>query len=819
MSGILRDKLWIILLLYCHQSVAFRVEGQISEQSGSPLPFATVLVKGTSNGTTSNIEGRFSIELPAGEYDLVFSMIGFKQYVEKVKLVDADVQLDVKLSAESYQLKELVVRSDAEDPAFEIIRKAQKQRTRYLRQVESYTCESYVKSTQRLTRYPKKFMGQKVEIGNELDTSTGIIYLSESVSKIAILHPDHIKEEMISSKVSGEPRAYSFNRGADLVKFSFYEALISFGGLAPRGIISPIAPNSIFSYKFRLEGSFMENEELIYKISVIPRRPTDPVFSGTIYLVDGSWRIHSADLFITKDQQLQFVDTFRIRQSYLKVDRDTWMPFSNHLDFHFGIFGFEGSGDIVGVFSSYNVHSSLKSKDFSGEVLQVQSFANNKDSTYWSLTRPVPLTSSEQKDYIHSDSVQLVIDSKPYQDSLDHQMNKFKATSLLTGYRHHNSFKSDDWSISSPITGLQFNTVQGWNTSLKGKYQHQLGRDDRREYALSADLTYGFSDYKWYSTVEGVYKYNPFKLASIRCQAGSAVLQFNDRNPITPLINTFYSLAAKENYMKIYAQDFFRVVHQSEWFNGFKMTLTGQYANRRPLENTTEFSFSRNSREYTGNAPVMNNGDTIVFSSHHSLTLQAKAEIRFGQRYVTRPDGKFIGSSKWPKLEVDYKKAFMLNDNSVDFDELKIHLQDELYLGMLGDFRYRVGGGQFLTQKNVQFMDYFHFNGNRTVFSGFGIDDFMGLDYYSYSTVQPYWELHGEQHFNGFILNKIPLVRKLKLDEIVSLHAVHVKDQDGIIEFGAGFEKLNVFRIQAYSSYRNGKLSSPGWVVGIRSLF
>jgi hypothetical protein len=280
------------------------------------------------------------------------------------------VQLDIHLSTESVSLKEVTIHGNAEDPAYEIIRNAQEKRKYYRDQVSLYSTNAYVKSTQRLLNYPKRLLGQDVNIGDQVDTVTNIFYLSESVSELSYKAPGHYKEKMISSKVSGEPRTYSFNQATDVL-ISFYDNLVSISGLTPRGLVSPIAGNSIFFYKFRLEGTFTDNGVTVNKISVIPRRTSDPVFSGTIYITDQTWRIYSVDLMITKAQQMELIDTFHVQQNFIKVSEEVWMPFSHQLDYSFNVFGFKGDGVVLGVFSDYNLHPFVGKRFFTAEVLSV----------------------------------------------------------------------------------------------------------------------------------------------------------------------------------------------------------------------------------------------------------------------------------------------------------------------------------------------------------------------------------------------------------------------------------------------------------------
>ncbi|MBL0103935.1 MAG: carboxypeptidase-like regulatory domain-containing protein [Bacteroidetes bacterium] len=307
---------WLVLSLLTIQVSGVTLSGLVTDEKNEPLPFVSVYIPGTTNGTTSNIEGKYFLELNPGSYTVACKMMGYGQVTKQITIsANTKEQCNFQLRSESFNLKEVVVNSDAEDPAYAIIRKAQKKRAYYRDQIERYSCDAYVKSTQRLTKSPKSFFGQKVDLGDMVDSATKMFYLSESVSHLFFNQPDNYREEMISSKVSGSPQTYSFNQAQDVL-LNLYDNLVYLGNLTPRGVISPISANALFSYKYRFEGSFMENGALVNKISVIPKRLTDPVFTGTIYICDDSWRIHSADLFITRAQQMEFVDTFRVKRNF-----------------------------------------------------------------------------------------------------------------------------------------------------------------------------------------------------------------------------------------------------------------------------------------------------------------------------------------------------------------------------------------------------------------------------------------------------------------------------------------------------------------------
>ena len=424
--------LFVFVSGYVSVVMATTVSGRVTGTGNEPLAFANVYIKGTSTGTTTNQEGFYRMEIPPGKCELVFRFLGYKMRVELLDAGNEDIQLDVQLQPENYTLTTIEIRPEGEDPAYAIIKNAMAKRKFYLTQVDEYSCKVYVKGLQKLTKHPDKIFGVEVDLSEYVDSTTGIAYLSESVSQLQFKRPDKVKETMISSRVSGSNRAFSFNQASDM-EFNFYENIMMAEGLSPRGFISPIATSALMYYRYRLEGSFYENGHWVNKIAVIPKRKNDPVYSGYIFIQDSTWRIHSTDLFLTKDAQIQFVDTLRINQVFIPATKndEVWMQGSITFNFVFSFMGFEGNGNFVGVFSEYKISPGFEKKHFKGSVMKINEDANKRDTTYWEMIRPIPLTPEETRDYVKRDSMIVIKESKPYQDSLDRKANEFKIGNLL----------------------------------------------------------------------------------------------------------------------------------------------------------------------------------------------------------------------------------------------------------------------------------------------------------------------------------------------------------------------------------------------------
>jgi len=122
----------------------------------------------------------------------------------------------------------------------------------------------------------------------------------------------------------------------------------------------------------------------------------------------------------------------------------------------------------------------------------------------------------------------------------------------------------------------------------------------------------------------------------------------------------------------------------------------------------------------------------------------------------------------------------------------------------------------FTNSDDVTLIDIKHFNGNRTPFANFQLGNFQLLDYYFYSTTDNYYTGHYEHHFNGFIFNKLPLLRKLKFQTVGSLNFLFTDGTQTYFEVGAGIEHiLKIARIDFFTSFLDGSQKSTGIRIGI----
>ena len=811
------------LLLFSLFNLA-QIKGTVTDDKGNPLPFVNIFEENTYNGTTTNDKGKFTLNVKDEKPTIVFQYLGYKTIKKSIAKSQFTESLIITLVEENITLKEVVI-NPKDNPANEIIRNAIKNKKENSEKTAHFKADFYSRGIIRLKDAPKKIMGQKFDFFDEIldSTRSGIIYLSETVSKITFQKPNKMKEVIIASKVSGKDNGFSFNNAAS-VNFDCYENYLPF----EINVVSPIADNAFNYYKYKFEGSFFtENRQQINKIKVIPRRETEPVMEGYLYIVDDSYAIYATDLSIKGNQmQSPAIDKLTLKQSYsYNSNNKIWVKNTQTIDFIAGMLGIKVNGRFTYVYSNFEFEKQFAKKTFTNEILSFQENANKKEDSFWNNIRPVPLTEEETTDYLKKDILQTKKKSQKYLDSIDAKHNKFRIADVLTGYSYKNSFKK--WSVDydGPLTSISFNTVQGYRINAGLSYTKR--DEDKRTFTrISSKFDYGFSEEKIRATVNYTHKFNNTNNSIMYLNGGSMVNQFNASNPISNVVNTVSTLFFKNNFMKLYEKNFVSAFFGRELVNGIYMNASAEYAERKPLHNTTDYTVIKSDDLYTSNNPLSPNDQTSAAISKHNL-VKTNVGIRFnfGQKYMSRPDGKYnIPNDDYPSITLGYEKTFAATDKNYEYDLLVGRVTYDLTLGNKGTLQMIFKGGKFFNADNISFVDYRHFNGNQT---HIGQSDnytnvFNLLPYYVASTNDSYSETHIEHNDKGYFMNKLPLLKYLQSLLVLGIHNLAVPNRKPYQEFSVGldnlgFGKYRFFRVDYVRSYQNG-YQGDGVIFGLKFL-
>ncbi|WP_343531860.1 DUF5686 and carboxypeptidase regulatory-like domain-containing protein [Pedobacter sp.] len=787
----------------------FVLTGKVTEIKGSNVPFVSVYVGNTTQGTSSNIDGQYKLTLPAGKVELLFTAVGYEDRKVTVVLKENTI-LDIVLAPKIFMLNDVIIKSKTEDLANEMIKKVIAKRKIYLNEIDAFSAEVYTKAMQKLVNAPKRFFGRDVATILDLDSNRqGIIYLSETESKLDFKQRDKVKEVMVSSKIAGDNNGFSFNKASDLM-VNFYNNVLFEDKLSVRGFVSPVADNAFSYYKYKFLGNSEEDGKTISKIEVIPKRGSSPTFSGVIYIVNDSWRINAVNLFVTKDNGIELIDTLTVNQQLIEIG-NVYAPQSIQFSIKGKILGFKFTGYVMGVFKNYNIQPQFNKNFFTKEILKVERTSNQKEPFYWEKHRSVPLTLEEQNNYLRKDSISALKASQKYLDSVDRIKNRFNiAQILVTPYVYYRSYNKKSVTYDPLATSVFYNTIEG--LALKYAVNWRQGFDDGRFYSIKPEARYGFANERFNANIKAKYLYDPIRNATISLGFGSEVANLNSLEQTNLLRNTINALFFGKNVAKFYERRFFNVEASREFAPSFELKIGVDYAKRIALSNSN-FRSLRSNTNFTSNNPFTPNDENILlFPEHKALVVSGTLAYTVAQKYITRPDGRFYMESNFPRIEFNYKRGIRgVFGSSVDYDFISLEVyQKKLHFGMLGKSSILLGAGKFLITKNLNYPDWKHFRANQSMVFDPDERNFQFLDFYLFNTTKQYFEAHFQHNFGSFFLSKIPLLKKLKLEEIIGGAYLSSPEKRNYSEFYFGVKRLN-FRIHYGYAYDRNVLIEKGF--------
>lgn len=827
----MKKALFVLLVLLAAHPALAQVKGKVTAKNGNPVPFASIIVAGTYNGTSTNDNGRYTLNIrKKGHHTIIFQSLGYKTQEIETDIASFPHTLNVTLETEEYSGEETAQNSD--NTAKSVIKNAIRNRKANAQKITGFEADYYSKGIFRLKNVPKKILGQKLgDFGASVDSSgTGLLYLSETVSKVKYLKPGKISERVIASKISGEDSGFSYNNAA-AADFNFYRTYLPF----EVNVVSPIAGNAFSHYKYQLENTFRtSSKHLIYKIKVIPRSKRKAAMYGHIYIIDGSWELYAVDLSVKGSQIKQdLLNTLTIRQNFgYNREAGLWTRNTQTIDFDAGLMGVGYEGRFTSVYSNFTINPQFEKGTFTAEIQSFEADANKKSDTYWN-ERPIPLTDEEKEDYRKKDSVQAIAGTKAYMDALDKERNKFKLLSVPVGYTYRNSYENWQIKYTGIIKRLGFNTVQAYALGPGFHFTQFHNREKTSYTTIGTDLNYGFAEQRFRATGTISHKFDDFTKRIITLSGGSTLEQYNQERPINRIVNSISTLFFRDNYMKLYDNTFVRLNYEEEVANGLYLYASGEYARRRHAFNTTNFSTLKDKyKPYTSNNPLLlydpateSDNVTPAFEKHTLFKASLGTRITFGQKYKTTPTGKEnIADTRFPRLYIKYEKGFAASVNDYNFDHLSAKVNYDLVLGNKGELGTSFRAGKFFNSENIAFTDYKHFNGNQTHVgrSERYLNVFNLLPYYSHSTNDQYFEMHAEHNFQGYLTNSIPLFNKLNYYLVAGYHMLATPQHNPYMEFTVGLDnvgwgKARFLRVDYVRSYESGFVGN-GVIFGLTFL-
>ncbi len=830
------------------------LRGTISTKTGDPIPFANIYIPQKTKGTASNVNGEYELRLQPGEYKVTYQYLGYKTQTHTITIKDDFVRKNIVLEKQHYQIPEVIVYANGEDPAYHIMRKAISMAQYYKNQVRSYDCRVYLKGTSLFSKIPKMLQKRLKKEGLE----EGEIFITENLSDIHFELPNKIDQEVVALRTNN----YEMNiNPMSYITLSLYHDIES--------PVSPLDKRALNLYKFELVNGYYDKGQLINKIKVIPKREGYDLYSGYIHIANDFWNIHSVDL---KLEQKMF--EVNIRQIYSPVKENIWLPVSHHFDVDFSAMGFKGHFQYAGSVDYKNIkrneklnHSFLA--EIKNEIIQRQKerkevlrqveessahkerSAQKKEPTarqekikelsskeklsdreakklnrmvdkeikkqqpkksleikdkfeiadsakkhsvaYWDSIRPIPLSSKEKISYTEKDSTDILMEDPEYRDSVEKAKNKFKFKHLLGGHSYRYEEK-DSYLRFSGLVGLEnvsFNTVDGF--LYKGDWLYRKNFEQGKRIYFSQDLSYAFAREAFLSNGHISYRYDGIKRASLSVSGGRKSSNFH-RNGMPGGLNMLTTLFLRENYLKLFQEDYLTLGHYIDIVNGLRLYTGVEYSSNTQLFNNTDFylwdPFEHGT--YTSNIPDNPTITPQQVSSHNSLTF--KGYLSYTPRYFYRVDNhsKRMVYSKYPTFRLSYKHGIkeVLNSDS-KFQYLEFSLRQNKTIKGVGRLTYMAKTGKFLNNDDLYFANYKHFATNEPFLASMlSTSHFRLVNYYEYSTNKAFAEAHVRLRNDRILLKRLPILNKTLMQENIYLKYLKTAGRKNYYEIGYGLDQV-----------------------------
>ncbi len=725
------------------------ITGKVTDSdTGEGMPFVNVYFQNTTIGTTTDFEGYFRLPIPTPlpADSLVASYIG---YAKRVKPIEGRTNqtINFQLSPDAQTLEEVtVVYGEYENPAWEILRNVMDNKAvNDKRSLDAYEYESYTKIEIDVDNITEKFRKKKMvkKIISVLDSIERIagedgkpvlpVFISETLSDYYYLKESNRQKETIKkTKVTGigvtDGSTVSQIIGTSFQQYNFYKNWLS---IVEKDFVSPIADSwkLFYDYDLQEEGVIIGGIPC-YRIAFTPKRPQDLAFSGTMWVADSSYALKQIDVTVGRSANLNFVEKIKIQQEYANVQENgAWLPQKTRVLIDIGEIRDDWAGMLAKFYVSnkdFVVNKPREPKFFDQQVSLEEDALINNDAEFWDQHRHDSLTITEKNVYQMIDTMKNLPVVKTYVEI---------ANIVVNGYKKVGKIDLGPYSYA-----YVFNEVEGHRFRMG----FRTNVDFSRKFIFKGYGAYGLRDNRWKYLLEGQYiiSRKPWTQVGIsRSVELEQVGIYNDDLENTVLFNAF----ARFGTMR---QPFLNYMNKA-WFStqilpGLQKSILFRNRKFDPLYN---FEF------------FLPGDDESRRTSFTISELVFELRISPGEQFIQNDNNRIsLGNGNRPTVTLRY--VYGLDNfmgSQLNYHKYEFGLEQNVRLGTLGRTRYRLRAGY--TPSILPYPLLETHLGNESSF--YNENSYNLMDFFEFVSDQ-YATINVKHQFDGLIMNRIPLFRKLK---------------------------------------------------------
>ena len=807
----------VLLLVSTLQLMAQqKITGRVIDEDGFAVSYASVQYRGHKIAVSSDSQGKFSIEKHPG-WVLTVSALSYKS--QTISVNEKMDFIEVKLKDDSHKLNEVVVKtkrgkySRKDNPAVELMRRviAAKKKTD-LGNHDYYQYDKYQKITLALNDLKKeqlegKFFSKRQYLLDQVETSpyNGKLTLPVSIDETVSQHiyrkdPKTEKDIIKGQQSNGIGQVIQTGEILNTaLKDAFTDVDIydDYVRLLQYPFPSPIGRTGISFYHYYIEDTVYVERDLCYHLQFIPANSQDFGFRGELYvLADSSLHVKKCNLYMPHNTDVNYVKNMKIEQEYTRLDNGEWVLSKDDMiaELH-----------VNSVLQDLLVVRNTRLTDYAFDELPKILFkgkakvrhdmdAMNRDEAYWNKYRQVDLTKSESS-----------------MDSFIHRMENSKGfkyiiffvKALMENYVEiggGTDGKKSKFDLGPVNTYISKNFVDGIRLRLAGRTMAALNP----HFFWDGYAAYGTKSNDWYTGNIFTYSLNKkknspfeFPMRNLTFEVARDVTSPSDENLLHNKDNFFMTFrAATQDEMFLYHRQKLAFTYETDW--GFRFNTSLRFQSNRTVGNLHYYHLDgtevKKIRMTDLNVGInYNPGVTYVNTKQQRLPINLDSpEIGLSHTMGFRG---FMGGqyhSNITKLSI-YKRQWLGSWGYLDFHAIGQAQWNKVPFPML--ILPPINLSYFEQETTISLMKDWEFLNDRQVF----------------------WALSWDM--NGKLLNRIPLIKKLKWREWFAIKGVwgHLTDKNNpYLEKNQGDGRL--FKFPKNSHVMN---DTPYWecVAGVHNIF
>jgi hypothetical protein len=763
--------IFLFLLTVC----SIRLSAQTTTVSGTitdakqkaPMPFVNVFIPGTTIGTQTDVNGKFRLQF-TGTYDtLHIASLGYKTFRLKINL-GTQQAVNVRLETTSRMLGEVIVKSgkreryrNKDNPAVELIRLVIDNRDK--NRIEHYDYTQYnqyeklefalsnsldkIQKNRFLRKY--KFIFDNRDTTKVEGKALLPIYLEEISSDVYYRKDPEKKKEIVKGEKKVSFEDYIDSQGLSQYLNHIYQDFDVYDNnlmLFTNQFLSPIANAGPSFYKYFITDTVVNEEGTkLIEMEFVPRNQTDLLLQGKLYVtLDGNYAIRKADMTGNKRTNINWVRDFRAIQEFAKAPDGRFYTTKKTLLADFTLFA-NSKGGVYGErtvsVKDFQINKALPDDFYKGPSEVKPDSVTMVNESFWAQNRHDTLSGPESKVYANIDSLQKMRSFRRTMDII---------TLLLAGYKQFGPIE-----VGPVNTFYSFNPVEGFRLRLGGRTTPKFNKS----IYLESYGAYGFKDKKWKYYFGGTYSFTHRSIWEFPVRSLSANFQRDMKIPGQELQfiqeDNFLLSFKRGNNDKWLYNDIYNVTYLHELRNHTSFRLGFKNWRQQPA----------GSLAYIKGQPIGQDSVRRITTTEFSLNFRWAPHEQFyqGKQFRVPIPNKYPIVSLTGTMGV--KGMF---GGQYNYQNLQLNIYKMMYLSPIGYSEVVLEGGY--TFGKVPFPLLTIHRANQTY--AYQLESYNLMNFLEFVS-DHYASLNIDHHFNGFIFNKIPLFKRLKLREVAAVKVLY----------------------------------------------